>query len=453
MLRRILLLAFLCGASVSHASFWLAEPNEAAVIELVKATEAHLTAETPNLSLLEKKPSSSVQWDCVKNPFDLLTYLGMPSGVDAASQTNRRRLVGLSDVYEDPVIVPLSGGCEAGRLTGEVSFWYSVTATSTAFMSHNPVTRIYGRVAMIFREGSEPDFRSVNLYVGKKHSKGRYARAIAGRGEALRVFAVFHDGARLLSVRQRRQSGAITLETIAELDARTYENLAFTSNRHTVYRDGVVRATQTGSRMVSFDDAGVRSESVVQVEVPPREYPVRHDNKGVFMSPVTSDGVAAEWVNKVVSIRLGTKVAGMAGGVLGDAVGRQALGDLGGGMVGAAVGSRMGEAAGRQMALTAIGGEAALAATSDVSADSLADLAGWLYEEHRDNPRLPEIVTAAQVIYPELGKQYGEAVKDHYRRKVEAGKGAEQAFHARHLAAGREKWVPPLFTEYAAQFP
>lgn len=456
MLKQCLLLAMLCGSSVSHASFWLAEPNEAAIVGLIKVTEAYLDEEIPSVSALEKRPSSPLQWDCLKNPFEVLEPLGFSAGSDDAvfHKNQKRAFSDHAKSYDNPVVVPLSGQCQNERLEGEVSFWYSVEEV-WAYMGNVARMTVYGRVDMTLRHGEDPEFRALSL---RPESKKGFApmprdvrasvRSHAGDVRVV-VRAVGDAGAvRHYTVEQRRRQGALWLVTAARYIKPAYENVEFPFNWHAVYKDGLLRSSQFGSQAQVFDDAGAKTESMVGVVMPRREYSVRQDNQGVFKSPITSDGVVADWVDKVVGINLGTKVVGMAGGALGDAIGRQVLGDVGGRMVGAAVGSRIGEAAGRNMALAAVGGEEALAASSDVSADSLTDLAGWLYEEHRDNPRLGEILTAAQAVYPDLGKQYAEVVKAGMRRQA----AAMEAFYAHHLAAGRAKWVPPLFVEYAAQF-
>lgn len=456
MLRRILLLAFLCGASVSHASFWLAEPNEAAVIELVKRAEGRLDEEKSKLSRLVKRPSSSLQWGCMTNPFDVLKHLGFPSRPDDPEfHSNLKRKAdprwSAEQSFEEAQVVPLTGACKDGQLQGEVSFWFSVVSVESSNYGVNRIPT-YGKADLVFDAGASPDVTAVFIRVVKsglhKHTSGH---SIASAHDGDLVASVLDTSLnRYFHVTQRRRNGNIRLETFARHDAKTYRNDDFTRNQHEVYVDGLLHAMQTGPHVVSFNDEGERSESIIGFSVVDRNYPVRMDNKGRYMSPITSDGVAAEWVNKSIGVSFGTKTVGMAGAILGG----EALRDVPvvGQVVGSSVGARLGESAGRQIALSAIGGELALAASSDISADSVDLLAGWLVQTHHDHPKISEIMQAAAVVYPELGGAYGKALDDRKALRDAARQRAEEAFHAGHAAAGRAQWVPPVFEQYASHF-
>ncbi len=119
-------------------------------------------------------------------------------------------------------------------------------------------------------------------------------------------------------------------------------------------------------------------------------------NTGLFMSPITSDGVAAEWVNKSINAKLGASL----GGAVGAYAGQKALEQVP--FVGGFLGQKAGKAMGRSVALQAVGGEAYLRKTSDISFNNMQDMARWLVDNHATHSKFKEIMDAACQIYPEL---------------------------------------------------
>lgn len=124
------------------------------------------------------------------------------------------------------------------------------------------------------------------------------------------------------------------------------------------------------------------------------------NSSGLFLSPITSDGVAAEWVEKSISVGLGSSLGGAAGAY----AGQKALENVP--FVGGFLGQRAGAALGRKVALEGIGGEAYMRETTDISFNSVQEMATWLKRNHATHPRMGEILKATAKIYPELPVAY-----------------------------------------------
>lgn len=131
-----------------------------------------------------------------------------------------------------------------------------------------------------------------------------------------------------------------------------------------------------------------------------RQFSVLENNQGLYLSPFTSDGVTAEWVEKSINAKLGASLGSAAGAY----AGQKALEQVP--FIGGMLGQRMGQAAGRRIALEAVGGEAFLRQTSDLSFNNLNDMAGWLTVNHAAHPKFSEVMNATYQIYPELQQAY-----------------------------------------------
>ena len=92
---------------------------------------------------------------------------------------------------------------------------------------------------------------------------------------------------------------------------------------------------------------------------------------GKYASPFTSDGVTAGWVTKSMQV----KAAGQIGSMAGNYAGQKAMEQVP--FVGGFLGKKAGQAVGRQVALSAIGGEAFLRSSTDLSFNSAEVLVGW----------------------------------------------------------------------------
>ncbi len=127
------------------------------------------------------------------------------------------------------------------------------------------------------------------------------------------------------------------------------------------------------------------------------------DNSGQYLSPYTSDGVVAEWVNKAINNRMGSATGSAVGGAAGAYAANKALESVpGGSLIGGYLGSKAGKAVGTQMADDVSGGDAYRRQTSDLSFRSLSDMASWLREEHGDKANFGEVTKATNAVYPGL---------------------------------------------------
>lgn len=131
---------------------------------------------------------------------------------------------------------------------------------------------------------------------------------------------------------------------------------------------------------------------------------VRHDNQGEFISPYTSDGVMAEWVNQAVLVNIGAAMGSSLGAAAGAAAG-VALDFVPYGMgrvLASYIGSEIGKRVGREAAITAAGGWDAIRGTSDRSFDSAEAMAHYLVGKYGDAPTYSEAVRVTTDLYPEL---------------------------------------------------
>lgn len=131
------------------------------------------------------------------------------------------------------------------------------------------------------------------------------------------------------------------------------------------------------------------------------------DNSGQYLSPYTSDGVTAEWVNKAINAKMGSAAGSAVGAAAGAYAGRKALesvpgGSLLGSFFGGMAGSKAGQNVGRDAAIEASGGWDYIRQTSDLSFQSLNDMARWMTTVHGQKSNFQEVLKATLQIYPEL---------------------------------------------------
>lgn len=130
---------------------------------------------------------------------------------------------------------------------------------------------------------------------------------------------------------------------------------------------------------------------------------VRRDNKGEFMSPYTSDGVLAEWVNIGTNASIGGTVGSGVGAAAGSMVADQVLDSVPfAGLIGGMIGSQMGKDAGREAAISASGGWETIRDSSDMSFDSLRDMAVYLTQKYGREPTYGDAMQVTLQVYPEL---------------------------------------------------
>ena len=127
-------------------------------------------------------------------------------------------------------------------------------------------------------------------------------------------------------------------------------------------------------------------------------------NGGKYMSPYTEDGTVAVWVEKGRSASAGSAVGGFLGAQAGQKMAEQI--PFFGGLIGQAVG----EKAGRAVALQMVGGEEFIRANSDLSFNSVQDLAVYMYAKNSAHKDFAEALKLTQEIYPELKTAYYPAI-------------------------------------------
>jgi hypothetical protein len=123
-------------------------------------------------------------------------------------------------------------------------------------------------------------------------------------------------------------------------------------------------------------------------------------NTGRFMSPFTEDGTVAKWVEKGRAASAGANV----GGFLGAQAGQKMAENIP--FIGGFIGQQVGEKVGREVALNMVGGEAFIRESSDLSFNSVEDLALYMYAKNSTHKDYPQVLELTEKIYPELQKAY-----------------------------------------------
>jgi len=155
------------------------------------------------------------------------------------------------------------------------------------------------------------------------------------------------------------------------------------------------------------NNAAETSAPAAPAQAPTADALVIANNSGTYLSPYTSDGVTAEWVNKAINAKMGSSVGSAVGAAAGAYAGRKALesvpgGSLLGSLFGGMAGSKAGKDVGRDAAIEASGGWDYIRQTSDQSFRSLDDMARWMTQVHGQKSNFQEVVNATLQVYPEL---------------------------------------------------
>ena len=129
-----------------------------------------------------------------------------------------------------------------------------------------------------------------------------------------------------------------------------------------------------------------------------------YGNTGEFLSPYTEDGVVAAWVDKAVNAKLGAAIGSQAGAY----AGRKLMENVP--FFGGMLGQKVGDAAGRKIAIEASGGWEYIKETSDLSFNTVEDLAVYMYAHHSSHPDYQKVLEATWEIYPELQTAYMPAI-------------------------------------------
>jgi hypothetical protein len=127
-------------------------------------------------------------------------------------------------------------------------------------------------------------------------------------------------------------------------------------------------------------------------------------NSGKYMSPYTEDGTVAAWVEKGRNAGMGASLGGFVGAQAGQKVAENIP------FVGGFLGQKLGETAGRAIALKMVGGEEFIRANSDLSFNSVNELAVYMYAKNSAHKDFAEALKLTQDIYPELKTAYYPAI-------------------------------------------
>ena len=138
-----------------------------------------------------------------------------------------------------------------------------------------------------------------------------------------------------------------------------------------------------------------------------------YGNTGEFMSPYTEDGVVAPWVDKAINAKLGAAIGSQAGAY----AGRKLMENVP--FFGGMLGEKVGNEAGRRIAIEASGGWEYIKGTSDLSFNTLDDLAVYIYAHHSAHPDFQKVLEATWEIYPELQTAYYPAIQNASRMVVQ----------------------------------
>jgi hypothetical protein len=129
----------------------------------------------------------------------------------------------------------------------------------------------------------------------------------------------------------------------------------------------------------------------------------REDAEGKFLSPYTSDGVVAGWVEKGISAQVGSTVGAYAGAKLGEKLAEQVP-------FAGMFSQQIGEAAGRQAAIQLSGGWEAMRESTDLSFDTIDDLIVYTYVNYANNEHYADVIKHVSKIYPDWNKRFSAAI-------------------------------------------
>lgn len=136
-------------------------------------------------------------------------------------------------------------------------------------------------------------------------------------------------------------------------------------------------------------------------------------NGGKYMSPFTSNGALAMWVDGGRTSDHGSDVAGNVGGAVGEHVGQKALEFIPFGL-GSFVGQQAGQATARAatQTTTELPSMEFVKANSDISFNTINELAVYMYVKDSGHAQYAHALSVAQKVYPELQQNYNAAIEN-----------------------------------------
>lgn len=165
-----------------------------------------------------------------------------------------------------------------------------------------------------------------------------------------------------------------------------------------------------GERVLALLEGRDVDEELIARKYPPVEdnrleiasQKVINNNSGEYLSPYTSDGVTAEWVNQAINAGIGAQVGTAAGAAAAGVTAQQLSDNFAAVALVSMAGSAIGEAIGRKAAIEASGGWDHIRETSDMSFSSLNEMARYLRLKHGNDENFKEVLAATRQVYPDL---------------------------------------------------
>lgn len=214
------------------------------------------------------------------------------------------------------------------------------------------------------------------------------------------IWFVGPKGQRVVDIRNALRQGEDTSIIAARILAARHPYRAFDSAETAVLRKGGIPAPVIAAMIeVSAAAPGATGSNLAAVTAPPPDVArlVIHGNSGQYLCPWTSSGVVAPWMSKALA---NSDMGAAAGKALGSYAGTKAMENVP--FIGRMLGEKLGEASGRSIALQAIGGEAYMRETSDLSFHTLGDMARYLQATYSSSAQYQQVIEAADEIYPGL---------------------------------------------------
>lgn len=138
-------------------------------------------------------------------------------------------------------------------------------------------------------------------------------------------------------------------------------------------------------------------------------------SNGSYKSPFTSAGGIAPWAQeRKTEMDNGSDLAASAGGAVGQHIANKALDFVPfglGGMIGRNAGESAGRAATRKAIEPALPTMEVVQATSDISFNTLDELAVYMYAKNSSHPQYARVLALAQRVYPDLQQTYADAIE------------------------------------------
>ena len=131
-------------------------------------------------------------------------------------------------------------------------------------------------------------------------------------------------------------------------------------------------------------------------------------NKGKYILPYHASGETTEWADKALTAQAGAAAGEQAANVATKTIATKVP-------FGSAFGGLMKNKGKEMAAVTAIGGWDYIRETSSLSFKKLDDYAVWLHVNHSGSIEYEKTLAAAMAIYPDLEKDYDNAIKDAYK--------------------------------------